>query len=136
MRFDVSFPGGVMVDATYRGLTVRTDQPAPLGGDSAMSPFDLLFASLATCMGFYALRFCQERGLSTEGLGLTLEAIRDRETKKMTTVNVALRVPEGFPAKYAQALHRAVDLCAVKKVLMDPPQFQIEIVGAETSVPA
>lgn len=34
----ISFPGGVAVDATYKGHTIRTDQPVPAGGtDSAMS---------------------------------------------------------------------------------------------------
>lgn len=67
----VNFPGGVVVDATYKGHTVRTDQPLQAGGsDSAMSPFDLLFASMATCMGFYALRFCQERSLPHRGIAL------------------------------------------------------------------
>ncbi len=40
----VSFPGGVVVDATYNGHTVRTDQPVQSGGSgSAMSPFDLVW---------------------------------------------------------------------------------------------
>ena len=34
---------------------IHTDQPAPAGGDSAPSPFDLFLASIATCMGFYAI---------------------------------------------------------------------------------
>jgi ribosomal protein S12 methylthiotransferase accessory factor len=50
--FEVSFPGGVRVDASYRGNVVHTDQPAPLGENTAVSPFDLFFASIATCMGF------------------------------------------------------------------------------------
>src|SRR5690349_20277187 len=48
--FEVSFPGGVRVDATYRGHVVHTDQPSPLGTNTAMSPFDLFLASIATCM--------------------------------------------------------------------------------------
>lgn len=132
---EVTFPGGVAVAAAFKGHKVMTDQPAPLGGDSAMSPFDLFLASLATCMGFYALRFCQERQLDTQGLALTLTPHRNGETKRLDTVAIALRTPEGFPEKYAVAIHRAVDQCAVKKVLADPPSFEIEVLTAE-SVPA
>ncbi|HEX6086918.1 MAG TPA: OsmC family protein [Thermoanaerobaculia bacterium] len=127
----VSFPGGVAVDATYKGQTVRTDQPAAAGGaDSAMSPFDLFLASIATCMGFYALRFCQERSLSTEGLGLTLEPIRDEQAKRVALVHVELVLPPAFPEKYRPAIERAVDHCAVKKHILEPPRFELEVVSA------
>ena len=122
---EVSFPGGVAVEAAFKGHTVRTDQPAPLGGNSAMSPFDLFQASIATCMGFYALRFCQERSLSTEGLALTLSAQRDEARKRLATIRVEVKTPAGFPEKYRDSLHRAVDLCAVKKHLEKPPKFNV-----------
>ena len=129
--FTVSFPGGVAVDATYEGHTVHTDQPVDVGGaDSAMSPFDLFFASIATCMGFYALRFCQERGLSTEGLGLTLDPIREQEGKRVTLVRIAVQLPAGFPEKYRGAIERAIDHCAVKKHIVEPPRFELRLSDA------
>ena len=128
--FEVTFPGGVRVDAAYRGHTVRTDQPAPLGGSSAMSPFDLFFASVATCAGFYALRFCQERSIPTEGLGLTLSYERDPESKRIRSVRITLNAPGGFPEKYETAIIRAMDQCAVKKVLADPPEFEMTVAMA------
>jgi putative redox protein len=126
-KVTISFPGGVMVDGTFKGHTVRTDQPIAAGGDdSAMSPFDLFLTSIATCMGFYALRFCQERSLSTEGLDLTLEPVRD-EAKRLSLIRVALTLPPGFPEKYRSAIERAVDHCAVKKVILEPPQFELTL---------
>ena len=127
MSIVVSFPGGVRVDANYRGNVVHTDQPEPVGQNTAMSPSDLFLASLATCMGFYALRFCQERALSTEGLALTLNPVLDPATKRLTNIQVRMQAPAGFPEKYEKPLHRAVDQCTVKKALFDPPEFQIEI---------
>jgi putative redox protein len=123
----VSFPGGVAVEAGVKGHTVRTDQPAPFGADSAPAPFDLFIASIATCMGFYALRFCQERGISTEGLGLSLETVRDVEKKRLGAIEVALTLPRGFPEKYKGAIGRAVDQCAVKKHMVEPPAFTLTV---------
>ena len=86
-----------------KGHTVRTDQPHPYGGDSAAAPFDLFIASIATCMGFYALRFCQERGIATEGLGLSVETVRDEARRSGSRRSrSALAVPSGFPEKYAR----------------------------------
>ena len=127
MNIAVSFPGGVAVEAALKGHTVRTDQPAPLGADSAPSPFDLFLASIATCMGYYALRFCQERGIATDGLGLSLETVRDEERKRLATIKVALAVPSAFPERYREAIRRAVDQCAVNKHMVEPPTFELTV---------
>lgn len=129
--YEVSFPGGVAVEATFRGHTVRTDQPSPLGGDSALSPFEYFWVSLATCAGFYALRFCQERNISTEGLAVTLHNERDPEKKKITRSTIDVALPEGFPDKYREAILRAVDQCAVKKTVANPPEFVIQVAERE-----
>jgi ribosomal protein S12 methylthiotransferase accessory factor len=123
----VSFPGGVAVDADVKGHRIRTDQPRPHGEDSAPAPFDLFLASIATCMGFYALRFCQERGIATEGLGLSLETLRDEARKRVAAIHVALTLPPGFPEKYTGAIQRAVDQCAVKKHMVQPPAFELTV---------
>lgn len=128
MNVAVSFPGGVAVDARLGAHVIRTDQPAPYGHDGAPAPFDLFVASIATCMGYYALRFCQERGIATEGLGLSLETIRDPEKKRLATIKAALTLPPGFPEKYAGAIQRAVDQCAVKKHMVEPPAFELSVV--------
>ncbi len=121
----VSFPGGVAVGATFKGHTVMTDQPVPLGAGEAMSPFDLFLASVATCMGFYALRFCQERKIPTEGLGVSLTPVRDEAKKRVAQIRVNVTLPDGFPEKYREAIHRAIDLCAVKRHILEPPSFEL-----------
>ena len=129
MPMEVRFPGGVAVEAIHAGLTIRTDQPvAAGGGGSAPSPFDLFLASIATCAGFYALRFCQERGLSTEGLGVTMDWERSPETKLISKIRISVKLPEGFPEKYRSAILRATDQCAVKKHLVSPPAIEVEAV--------
>lgn len=126
MNMDVRFPGGLAVEALFNGFTVHTDQPAIKGGGgTAPSPFDLFLASLATCAGFYALRFCQERGLSTEGLWVRLSTERDAEGKRVARVWIEIDLPRDFPQKYSAAIVRAVDQCAVKKLILDPPAFEV-----------
>ena len=127
MNVAVSFPGGVAVEADVKGYRVRTDQAPPLGGGTAATPFDLFIASIATCMGFYALHFCRERRIATEGLGLSLETVRDEAKKRLATIRVALTLPPGFPEKYRDAIGRAVDQCAVKKHMFEPPAFTLTV---------
>jgi ribosomal protein S12 methylthiotransferase accessory factor len=126
MSLKVTFPGGVAVNAEYRGHVIHTDQPREHGGEgTAPQPFDLFLASIGTCAGFYALRFCQERNLPTAGLGLEMSTALDPETRRIGTIHLDLQLPEGFPEKYRAAILRAVDQCTVKRHLADPPRFEL-----------
>jgi ribosomal protein S12 methylthiotransferase accessory factor len=127
--FEVRFPGGVRVEATWGTHVLRTDQPPPLGEGSAPSPFDLFLGSIATCAGFYALRFCQQRGLATEGLALTMAPERDASRKRVEKVRIEVALPDGFPEKYRDALLRAIDQCTVKRHLAEPPAFDVVTVS-------
>ena len=123
---EVTFPGGVAVDASVHGHLIHTDQPLLGGGtDSGPAPFDLFLASIATCAGFYALRFCQQRGIETADLGVTLTPVRG--DKRIDALRIDLRLPAGFPEKYRDAIVRAVDQCAVKRAILEPPRFEIAV---------
>ncbi len=129
----VSFPGGLAVAARFRGHEILSDQPRKAGGGAtAPPPFDLFLASIATCAGFYALRFCQSRDIDTAGLGATLEPIRDPATRRIGRIHIALQLPPGFPDRYHRAILRAVDQCAVKRHILEPPEF---VVALEESAP-
>jgi len=126
MDIQVSFPGGKRVDATLGGRVIATDQPKELGGtDSAPTPFDLFVASIATCAGIYVLGFCQARGLSTEGLGLTQRVEYDSETNLPRRMVLELQLPKGFPEKYRTAIVRAAERCKVKQTIAAQPTFEV-----------
>ena len=98
---EMTFPGGLAVDAHYDGFTVPTDQPVRAGGGgTAPAPFDLFLASLGTCAGLYALRFCQQRGIATEGLGVTLTTEREDERGPIAVVRLEVRYGEPQPQEY------------------------------------
>ncbi len=123
---DVTFPGGKRVDANFKGFTVPTDQAVYAGGDgSAPAPFDVFLSSIATCAGIYALGFCQSKEISTEGLKLTLDVEKNKETNLIGKISMNLTLPDGFPEKYKSAIIRSMDLCAVKKHMLTPPDFEI-----------
>jgi len=126
MEMEITFPGNKRVDAQFRHFTIPTDQPASVGGDdSAPAPFDLFIASIGTCAGIYALSFMQQRDIPTEGSSIHLLAERDPETKLIGTITLDLVLPPAFPEKYTEAIIKAVELCAVKRHLHQPPEFRI-----------
>ena len=131
MDIAVTFPGGKRVDARMGEFVVRTDQPKAGGGEeSAVAPYDLFLASIATCAGIYVLGFCQARGLPTDGISLKQRVEYDPDTKLARHVHLELELPPTFPEKYRAAVVRAAEGCKVKKTLAAPPT--IEVVAPST----
>ena len=129
MEMTVTFPGGLRVDAQSGPFTIQTDQPVKAGGsNSAPAPFTLFLASIGTCAGIYVLSFCQQRGLSTEGIRIVQRVEGDRQTGMVGKVILDIEVPATFPSKYYEALIRAADQCAVKKHLERAPAFDVRTV--------
>lgn len=128
MSIQISFPGGVQVAAQIGDFEVLTDQPVTSGGQGlAPSPYDFFLSSIGTCAGYYALQFCRQRDLPTEGMGLTLDIERDPETRALLKVKLDIRLPESFPEKYQRAIIRATEQCSVKKALSVPPEFIVVV---------
>ena len=129
MNIEMTFPGGLAVDAHVHGFTIPTDQPASSGGTGAApTPFELFLASIGTCAGLFALRFCQQRGIDAAGLGVSLAGEREEEHGMVSTLRLELRLPASFPEKYLDAIVRAVEQCTVKRHILHPPVF---VVSAE-----
>src|SRR5262249_7144772 len=129
---EVRFPGGLEVEAVHGVFTIVTDQPVSQGGSGAApSPFDLFLASIGTCAGLYALKFCQQRNLDTEGLALSLTPVKDADGKRVAGIRIVITLPPGFPEKYREAILRAVDQCKVKRHILEAPAFEVTTVRAQ-----
>lgn len=126
MEMVIDFPGDARVDAHFGPYTVMTDQP-PMGGGkgAAPTPFALFLSSLGTCAGIYVLGFCQQRGLPTDGMRLIQRIHNDPMSGMVNKVELEIQTPANFPEKYLPSLIRSAELCAVKKHMEQPPQFQI-----------
>ena len=123
----ISFPGGLRVDAEYKGFVIKTDQPVYSGGDgSAPSPFDLFLASIAACAGYYVLAFCNKREIPTEKAAVVMKTRRNSETKRIEKISIEIQLPPEFPEKYKKAVIKAVDSCSVKAHILNPPVFEVE----------
>lgn len=126
MEMVIDFPGGAQVDAHFGPYTVKTDQPPMGGGEgSAPTPFAIFLSSIGTCAGIYVLGFCRQRGLSTDGIRIIQRAQTDPATRMINKIELEIQVPADFPQKYHESLIRSAELCAVKKHLENPPQFDV-----------
>lgn len=130
MTSEITFPGGLKVKVLHNGHEVVADQPVAAGGeDSAPSPFDLFIVSIGACAGFYALKFCRARKIPTEGMSLTMDSEYGPEDKMIRRIDITIRLPQGFPGEYRQAMVKVVESCTVKKHLEKPPKIGVKVAG-------
>ncbi len=116
---------GMKVDVISEEFTIRTDQPAAVGGTgTAPAPYELFLASLAACAGFYVKRYCQTRGIPETGIALTQEMLPG-DDGRLGTIRIRIHLPEDFPSGHEAAVRRAAEHCAVKKTIANPPAFEI-----------
>ena len=127
MEMEITFPGGKKVNSTYKGFTVETDQPKDEGGDgTAPEPYDLFLSSIGTCAGVYVVYFCNERGIDTSGLKMTVGFDRNEKKNLVEAVRIHIHLPPGFPEKYKATVIKVAGLCTVKRNIFDPPEFIIK----------
>ncbi len=122
MEMMIDFPGGAQVDAHFGPYTVETDQPPAA---TAPTPFSLFLASIGTCAGIYVLGFRQQRGLPTQGIRIIQRMHTNPASGLVGKIDLEIQVPPEFPQKYLPSLIRSAELCAVKKHLENPPQFDV-----------
>jgi len=120
MEMKINFPGGARVNAEFGPHTIITDQDG-----SAPSPFATFLASLGTCAGIYVLGFCKQRGLPSEGVEILQRIRQNPLTGMIDKIDLEIQVPPSFPERYHSALVRSASLCAVKKHMENPPEFDV-----------
>lgn len=126
MEMQIYFDGNKKVNAELNGETIFTDQSIQGGGEgSAPEPFTLFLASIGTCAGIYVKGFCDQRGISTEGIKL-IQHMNYNQTKRLfDKIDIEIQVPADFPEKYKGAVINAANLCAVKKHMENTPEFEV-----------
>jgi len=123
---EVTFDGGKVITAHLNGHVIRTDQPVRGGGlNSAPAPYDLFLASIGTCAGIYVKSFCDQREIPSENIRIIQTIEFDSQTRLLVTVRLDIQLPPDFPEKYKSAVINAAELCAVKKTINNPPNFEV-----------
>lgn len=101
---------GTKYVATVRGHEVRVDQPLAAGGtDEAPTSSELLVASLATDVGYYAGQYLEPHGLSRTGFAVYAEYhMADRAPARIGSIHLRVIVPAGLPVGLVRPLRSVV----------------------------
>lgn len=128
MELKVTLEGNKKVSTQVGDHRIMTDQPEKNGGsNSAPAPYDLFVASIATCAGFYVQSYCDNKNIDASGIEIVLKATRD-DKNVINGFVTTIQVPAEFPEKLYGALEKVAAQCAVKKTIVNAPEFSVHTV--------
>lgn len=115
-----------------RGHELLVDQPHRDGSEVGPSPTELFVASLAACVGHYAVGFLRRRGLAYAGLRVECDwSMLAAQPPRVGRLRLRVTPPDGVPAELRAGLQEAMGHCTVHSSLRQPPEVTIAL--AESS---
>lgn len=128
MEMEISFPKNQQVKVSWENYEITTDQLVKYGGDGEFpEPYKLFLASVASCGGYYLLKFCEARNIDHQKIKMKMVYSWKDKEKESPLFEIKIKVPEDFDEKYIIPLQKAVEQCAVKRAINSNPIFQIFI---------
>lgn len=128
-RMEVAFISGESYEITVRGHRIVVDQPVEAGGDdTAPTPTELLVASLASCVAFYAGRYLTRHGYSRTGLTVSTSFDMSADPpSRVSGIQISVKAPTDLPEARRPALSAVISRCTVHNTLHEPPAVSIEL---------
>jgi uncharacterized OsmC-like protein len=135
MEVKVSHLGQVKFNIQSRNHSILCDQPAENGGeDSAMTPPELMLASLGSCAAFYAVQYLKTRKLAESGVKVSVTADKLKQPARLGNFNIHVECPVPLTEEQTEGLIRSVHCCLIHNTLLAPPEIKIELAIAESAL--
>lgn len=135
MHIKVTQVDGVKFAIRARTHTILCDQPETNGGtDSAMTPPELLLASLGSCAAFYAVQYLKTRNLPQNGIEVTVDAEKLTQPGRVGNFHIHVACPVELTEEQTLGLVRSVHHCTIHNTLLTPPKIEVEVATAAHTV--
>jgi putative redox protein len=136
MEVKVSHLGQVRFNIQSRSHSIVCDQPEDTGGeDTAMTPPELMLASLGSCAAFYAVQYLKTRNLADSGVEVSVTAEKLKCPGRLGNFKIHVQYPVVLNEEHTEGLMRSIKHCLIHNTLLAPPQIDIELAVKE-EVPA
>lgn len=131
MEVKVFHLGQVKFKIQARSHTVLCDQPVENGGeDTAMTPPELMLASLGSCAAFYAVQYLKTRNLANSGVEVSVTSDKLKSPARLGNFNIRVACPVDLNEEQTEGLMRSVRHCLIHNTLLSPPEIKIELAVA------
>lgn len=135
MEVKVSHLGQVRFNIQSRSHSILCDQPVDNGGeDTAMTPPELMLASLGSCAAFYALQYLKARNLAESGVEVSVTAEKLKGPARLGNFKIRVEYPVTLDQDHTEGLMRSVKHCLIHNTLLAPPEVNIELAVKEPAL--
>jgi len=126
---NIQHKGGMGFRVNVREHVIISDQPKEKGGvNEGPTPPELFIASLGTCIGVYAVWFCQKHKIAYEGMKLNIVWAKSTNAPtRIEQIDITVSLPEGCPETLKKGLHEQAEKCLVHNTITYPPEINIVI---------
>jgi putative redox protein len=132
MEVKVSHLGQVRFNIQSRNHSILCDQPTDNGGeDTAMTPPELMLASLGSCAAFYAVQYLKARQLADSGVEVSVTAEKLKGPARLGNFNIHVEYPVALDQDHQEGLMRSVKHCLIHNTMLTQPEINIELVSKE-----
>lgn len=134
MKITSSYAGGMRFDTDIRGHQVVVDVPENQGGgDTGPMPPELVAMALGTCVGIYAVNYCQKHGISAEGLTLHTDWDKVANPPRIGALSVTIELLAGIPVDHYEGFMKTVEQCMVHNTLHHQPEVTLTLAEGVTA---
>lgn len=135
MEIKVSHLGQVKFNIQSRSHSILCDQPVDNGGeDTAMTPPELMLASLGSCAAFYAVQYLRTRNLADGGVEVSVTAEKLKAPARLGNFKIRVECPVALDEEHTEGLVRSVRHCLIHNTLLTPPEMDIELLTSNAAV--
>ena len=128
-QMEFEYKGGFEFQAKSRNHTLTVDLPAELkGGDKGMTPPELLVASLASCVGMYALFYCNAQAIPTDGMKI-VAGYEDAPEKpaRIGKIKIDIIMPGDIAEEHRRPLMQMAGQCKVHNTICNLPDIEMKL---------
>ena len=135
MEVKVTHLGQVKFNIQSRTHSIFCDQPTENGGeDCAMTPPELMLASLGSCAAFYAVQYLKSRNLGDSGVEVSVKAEKLKGPARLGNFKIHVEHPLVLDREHTEGMMRSVKHCLIHNTLLTPPEIEIELVSPKEPV--
>ena len=118
--------GSVTINS--RNQTVPCDlSPEDGGQGQAMSPTEILLASLGACITMVVGNYCDRNGYIQGAVEVSLTYELKASPSRIASIFIDLEIPADVPAEQRKIICKLAAACPIHQTLATPPQIDIEI---------
>jgi len=133
MKLELKYTGGRRIETEVRGLEIAFDNREKFGGtNTAAEPPEVFAASVAACMGMYALGILERQKLSTDGLRIEVDYEMGENPKRIASMKFTFYLPQAIPGKRRKQFIATVNKCPLTGTLEVLPEMTVELVEPES----